>query len=357
MPQNELMTRGLVGHRRAVHRWTGTVLALALSCAGMAAAQTCTNRGDLDEIYCDQNKDLLADLPADPAKRKNPSAILMSYTPQEDAQAYEKLWQPYVDYMSQCTGKKTRFFQVHSPAATVEAIRSGRITLSTLSSGDTPFAVNIAGAQPFAIRGDAKGPTGYRLVVIVKKASPYKTLKDLAGKRVAHAAPSSNSGNLAPRALFPAEGLVPDKDYKVLYSGKHDSSIAGVQSGDYDAAAIADDVLDRMVQRGIVKPDELRIIYRSKPFPNGSMVMAHDLVPELQKKLADCTMSFKFTPDLIKAFQGADRFWPLNYQKDFELVRKVAETSGESFNRAAYDKRMAKEAEAAKSQSAQGGKK
>ena len=47
------------------------------------AAQTCTNRGDLDAIYCDQNKDLLADAPSDPAKRKNPSTILMSYTPQE----------------------------------------------------------------------------------------------------------------------------------------------------------------------------------------------------------------------------------------------------------------------------------
>jgi phosphonate transport system substrate-binding protein len=315
---------------------------------GPAAAQECKNRGDLDAIYCDQNKDLLADPPADPTKRKNPSSLLMSYTPQEDAQAYEKLWQPFVDHMSQCSGKKARFFQVHSPAATVEAIRSGRITLSTLSSGDTPFAVNIAGAVPYAIRGDAKGPTGYHLVVIVKQSSPFKSLKDLIGKRVAHAAPSSNSGNLAPRALFPAEGLVPDKDYKVLYSGKHDSSIAGVQSGDYDAAAIADDVLDRMIQRGIVKPDELRVIYRSQPFPNGSMVMTHDLTADLQQKITDCTMSFKFTPELIKAFQGADRFWPLNYQKDFALVRKVAEASGESFNRAAYDKRVAREADAAK---------
>ena len=330
-----------------------TALAAALATGfstGSSAAQTCTNRGDLDAIYCDQNKDLLADAPSDPAKRKNPSTILMSYTPQEDAQAYEKLWQPFVDHIAQCAGKKARFFQVHSPAATVEAIRSGRITLSTLSAGDTPFAVNIAGAVPYAIRGDAKGPTGYQLVVIVKANSPFKSLKDLAGKRVAHAAPSSNSGNLAPRALFPAEGLVPDKDYKVLYSGKHDSSIAGVQSGDYDAAAIADDVLDRMIQRGIVKPDELRVIYRSKPFPNGSMVMAHDLTTELQKKITECTLSFRFTPALIKAFQGADRFWPLNYQKDFALVRNVAEASGESFNRAAYDKRVVRETAIAKPQ-------
>ncbi len=329
-----------------------TVIVATAFAASNGVAQTCPSRGDLDEIYCDANKDLLADAPSDTAKRKNPSTILMSYTPQEDAQAYEKLWQPFVDHISQCSGKKARFFQVHSPAATVEAIRSGRIALSTLSAGDTPFAVNIAGAVPYAIRGDAKGPTGYHLVVIVKKSSPFKSLKDLVGKRVAHAAPSSNSGNLAPRALFPAEGLVPDKDYKVLYSGKHDSSIAGVQTGDYDAAAIADDVLDRMIQRGIVKPDELRVIYRSKPFPNGSMVMAHDLNTDLQKKIADCTLSFRFTPELIKAFQGADRFWPLNYQKDFELVRKVAEASGESFNRAAYDKRVARETEAAKSQGA-----
>jgi len=324
------------------------LLAVSLSAT---AQPTCPHRGDLDVVYCDQNRNLVADAPADPAKRKNPSTLLMSYTPQEDAQAYERLWQPFVAHMSTCSGKKTRFFQVHSPAATVEAMRSGRINLSTLSTGDTPFAVNIAGAVPYAIRGDARGPTGYRLVVIVKNNSPIKNLKDLVGKRVAHAAPSSNSGNLAPRALFPAEGVVPDKDYKVLYSGKHDNSISGVQSGDYDAAAVADDVLDRMIQRGIVKLDELRVVYRSKPFPNGSMVMSHDLNADLQKKIVDCTINFKFTPELIKAFQGADRFWPLDYQKDYALVRNVAESSGESFNRAAYDKRIAREAEAAKTQS------
>ena len=86
-----------------------------------------------------------------------------------------------------------------------------------------------------------QGPDSGSIVVL--KDSPFQKLADLKGKRIAHTTPSSNSGNLAPRALFPAEGLVPDKDYKPLFSGKHEHSIAGVAAGDYDAAPIAHDDL------------------------------------------------------------------------------------------------------------------
>ncbi|MFN5542733.1 MAG: phosphate/phosphite/phosphonate ABC transporter substrate-binding protein [Betaproteobacteria bacterium] len=317
--------------------------------APTASAQTCKNRGELDTIYCDNDGDMLADTPTDPKKLRNPSMLLYGYTPTEDTALYEKLWQPYIDHMTSCTGKPTRFFKVHSAAATIEALRSGRIHVSQLSAGDTPFAVNIAGAQPFAIRGDAKGPAVYRLVLLVKKDSPFQAPKDLKDKRIAHVTPTSNSGNLAPRALFPAQGLTPDKDYKVLYSGKHDNSVAGVMSGDYDAAAVADDVWFRMIDRGMVKADDLRVIFRSKPFPPGSAVVVHDLLPELKKKIADCTINYRFTPELTAAFRGtADRHWPLDYKEDYDAVRAVAKASGEVFTREALAKRAAESAAGAK---------
>ena len=321
-----------------------TLAFLAVIALPASSQDTCTHRGDLDLLYCDEDRNMTADAPTNPKKLKNPAAIMLSYSPQEDAVVYEKLWTPFVDHLKTCTGKPVRFLPVYSSAATVEAMRSGRIQLSLLSAGDTPFAVNIGGAVPIAIHGTAKeGIAAYHLIVVVKKDSAFKTLADLKGKRVAHVSPSSNSGNLAPRALFPKEGLVPEKDYKVLYSGKHDNSVSGVINGDYDAGAVADDVLIRMIQRGAMKPDDVRIIYKSQPFPAGSLALAHDLDPQLAKKITDCTFTFRFSAELAAAFRGPDRFVPLDYKRDYASVRHVAEASGESLNRAGFDARKARE--------------
>ena len=323
---------------------------LTFACAwpGLAAAQDCKHRGDLDQNYCDENKDLVADTPKDAKKVKNPSTIVFTYTPVEDPAVYEKIFQPFTESLGKCLAKKVVFYQVNSNAAEIEAMRSGRLHVGGFSTGPTAFAVNIAGAVPFAVKGTEKEFQGYNLLVVVKKSSALMKLSDLKGKKVAHTSPSSNSGHMAPLALFPAEGLTPDKDYKILFSGKHDQSIMGVNSGDYDGAAVASDVYHRMAARGQIKEDDFRVIYRSTKFPTSSFAYAHDLEPELAKRLVKCFYDYRFTPEMQKAFDGADRFFPVTFQKDWEVVRQVASGSGEAFNRSAYEKQTAKEAETAK---------
>jgi phosphonate transport system substrate-binding protein len=216
--------------------------ALATLATPALAADACTNRGELDTMYCDSNKDLVADAPTDAKKWKNPSTIVFTYTPVEDPAVYENIFKPFTAYLAKCLDKKVVFYQVQNNAAEIEAMRSGRLHVGGFSTGPTAFAVNLAGAIPFAIKGTEKEFQGYNLIVIVKAGSPYQKLSDLKGKKVAHTAPSSNSGHLAPLALFPGEGLAPEKDYKPVFSGKHDQSVLGVGSGDYDAAAVASDV-------------------------------------------------------------------------------------------------------------------
>ena len=306
--------------------------------AAATAADSCKFRGDLDEKYCDDDRDLVADTPKDPKQWKDPPFLLFTYSPLEDPAVYEKVLSNFIDHLKICTGKRIHFYSVLSNAAAIESMRSGRMHLGMFSTGDTAFAVNLAGAVPFAIRGDAKGPQGYQLWTVVRADSPYQKLSDLKGKKVAHVSPSSNSGNLAPRALMSAEGLTPDKDYKVLYSGRHENSVTGVATGDYDAAHVASDVVLRMEDRALIKKGELRVIYRSPTFPPGGMSMAHDLKPELQKKIRDCVQSYQYSPEMVKAFQGADRWWPIVYQRDWEAIRKVAAATGEAFDRKALER-------------------
>jgi phosphonate transport system substrate-binding protein len=332
-----------------MHRahWLAAALLIALPLTSWAQ-DTCKNRGDLDALYCDENGDLVADPPKDPKKFKNPNTLVFTYTPVEDPAVYENVFRPFTDHLSKCTGKRVVFYQVQSNAAEIEAMRSGRLHVGGFSTGPTNFAVNLAGAIPFAVKGNANELQGYQLHLIVKKDGPFQKITDLKGKRVAHTSPSSNSGNLAPRALFPPLGLVPDQDYKVLYSGKHDQSILGVGTGDYDAAPIASDVFKRMAARGQIKAEDYRVIWKSDTFPTSSFAYAHDLEPKLRDTMLKCFYDYRFTAEMQKAFDGADRFFPITYQKDWALVRKVAEGSGEKFNRAAYEKETKREEEARK---------
>jgi phosphonate transport system substrate-binding protein len=319
--------------------WRGAfATALALGATTAAQAQeACAHRGDLDAQFCDANRDLVADTPTDPKRLKDPSTLVFAFTPVEDPAIYEKLFRPFMGHLSQCVGKKVVFFPVQSNAAQIEAMRSGRLHIAAFSPGPVNFAVNLSGAVPFAIRGNEQGPVGMHLKMIVRKESSFQKLEDLKGKRIAHTSPSSNSGNLAPRALFPKIGLTPDTDYKVVYSGTHDQSILGVKTGDYEAAPVASDVLQHMTDRGVVKADDFRVLYTSEMFPTDAYAYAYNLEPALQTKIKQCFYDYKVPAEMAKGL-GGDRFLPITYQKDWELVRTVAASAGELFTRDAFDK-------------------
>jgi phosphonate transport system substrate-binding protein len=296
---------------------------------GSARAQDCP-RGDLDKAYCDRDGDLVADTPTDPKELVNPSTIIFSYTPVEDPAVYSKVWDGFIKHMENVTGKKVVFFPVQSNAAQLEAMRSGRLHVAGVNTGGNPIAVNCAGLVPFAIMAGKDGTFGYEMEIIVPADSPIKTPADLKGKKVAFTSPTSNSGFKAPSAILKSDfNLEAGRDFEPTFSGKHDNSILGVANKDYDAAAIANEVMHRMVERKVVDPAKIRTIYKSETFPTTGYGYVYNLDPKLVAKIKEAFFTFQWEGSALKAeFKDEDRFVPITYKKDWSVIRKIDAANG-----------------------------
>ena len=313
----------------SIARLAGCVAAMTVIGTGLAVAQDCP-RGDLDKAYCDRNGDLVADAPADPKQLINPSTLIFAYTPVEDPALYSKVWDGFIKHAEKVTGKKVVFFPVQSNAAEIEAMRSGRLHIAGISTGPTPIAVNCAGYVPFAIMGTQGGTFGYEMEIIVPADSPIKTPADLKGKKVAFTAPTSNSGFKAPSAILESEfNLKAERDFTPVFSGKHDNSVLGVANKDYDAAAIANEVMFRMFERKVVDKAKIRTVYKSETFPTTSYGIAHNLDSALAAKIKEAFFTFPWEGSALKAeFKTEDRFVPITYHKDWSVIRKIDAATG-----------------------------
>lgn len=322
-----------------ITRWAVAAMLAAGLAAPEAHAQACANRGDLDARYCDEDGNLVADLPKDAKQWQNPATLVFSYTPVEDPAVYENVFDEFMQHLAKVTGKRVRWFPAESYAAQVEALRSGRLHIAGVATGPTPYAVNLAGFEPLVSMVRPDGGIGYTLQLITQKDSPIKSIADLKGKRVAHVSPSSNSGDLAPRALFTSKGITPGKDYEVLYSGKHDNSIMGVVNKDYDAAPVASTVVERMQARGMFKPDALRVIYESAPFPRTAFGVPHNLAPELKAKIKEAFLTFDFKKSKLgKEFKDTEKFGPIDYKENWRDVRTIQQASGVKYTQESLGK-------------------
>ncbi|MCG8561617.1 MAG: phosphate/phosphite/phosphonate ABC transporter substrate-binding protein [Hyphomicrobiales bacterium] len=289
-----------------------------------ANAEDCP-RGTLDKAYCDRDGDLVADLPTDPKKWVDPDTIIFSYTPVEDPAVYQKVWDGFIKHMAEVTGKKVVFFPVQSYAAQYEAMRSGRLHIAGVNTGGNPVAVSCAGFVPFAMMASKDGSFGYEMEIIVPADSPLKSPADLKGKKLAFTSPTSNSGFKAPSAILKSEfGLVAKKDFDTAFSGKHDNSILGVANKDYEAAAVANSVLKRMIDRKVVDPAKIRTIYRSQTFPTTGYGHAHNLHPEVAARIRQAFFTFPWEgSDLQKEFKKEGRFISIHHKHDWDVIRKI----------------------------------
>lgn len=325
------MIRGMTkaGVQCAVTRWARLCLVLAVAWPLMAY-------GQLSPRYRDADNDRVADTPIDRGEWRDPRILVFAYTPVEDPALYSQVWDGFIDHLSRLTGKEIRFFPVQSNAAQIEAMRAGRLHVAGFNTGSTPVAVNCAGFVPFAMMAAADGSYGYEMEIITQPDSDIEDPADLQGRQLAFTSPTSNSGYKAPTSILLDEfGLTAERDYSTSYSGSHDNSILGVINGDYDAAAIANEVLQRMQARDIIQADQYRNIYTSRTFPTTAYGVSSELDPALVARIREAFFSFDWQGSaLLEEFSdaGMEQFIPVTFGEHWAVIRQIDRASNTVYN-------------------------
>jgi phosphonate transport system substrate-binding protein len=244
------------------------------------------------------------------------------------------VWDGFVNHMADVTGKKVVFFPVQSYAAQYEAMRSGRLHVAGVNTGGNPVAVSCAGMVPFAMMASTDGSFGYEMEIIVPADSDITTPADLKGRSLAFTSPTSNSGFKAPSALLMSEfNLEAEKDFATAFSGKHDNSILGVANKDYEAAAIANSVLIRMIDRDAVDPAKIRTVYKSATFPTTGYGHAHNLHPSVVAKIKQAFFTFPWEGSELQAeFKKEGRFVSIHHKSDWDVIRKIDTANGVTYD-------------------------
>ena len=278
------------------------------------------------EGWVDADGDLLADAPA-AEQCVTPERLVFCYVDEDAA----TVWQPFLDAVAERTGIATEYV-VFTKDEQLDALASGKLHLTAINTGLVPSAVETAGFIPVCTNGSADG-FGYTMDLLAKADSPIKKIEDLKGgdkqKKITFVTPTSNSGFKAAFLLLMNEyNMLPDRDYKFGFSTDHGLSVKELLDGKTDAVPVASDYFADMVASGEVKAEDVRAIYQSKPFPPIALGYAYNLAPEIRDAIKLSLLEFQWqgTP-LVEAYggSGADRFVPVDYKKDWAIIRDIDE--------------------------------
>jgi phosphonate transport system substrate-binding protein len=192
----------------------------------------------------------------------------------------------------------------------IEALRSKKLDIALLGPFSYVLAASVAEVEAFAVPETQKQGATYRAVIIARKDHGISSLKDLQGKTFAFVDPSSTSGHLFPKAALIKAGYEPERFFsRVIFSGGHDASAIAVQNGKVDAAAVADVLVETAYKRGMLKPEEVGVIWTSDPIPGAPFVYRKDLPEDLKAKLRKSLSEIRDMPwgtNVIKRWQPTD---------------------------------------------------
>ncbi|QER42637.1 PhnD/SsuA/transferrin family substrate-binding protein [Thermodesulfobacterium sp. TA1] len=198
-------------------------------------------------------------------------AILPLYSPLTIYQRFE----PLMKYLSEKTGKEFKIVIPRNFEEFISLVKKREVHFAYQNPYVYAFLSKTGHAKAIALTvgedcvdepSDICGGDRFRGVIIVKKDSPLKTIRELKNKRILIVSPYSAGGFLSQKIYLEKRGYDLKRDFKLIDVKRQERVIIGVYKGEADAGFIRESALGVFGKE--VDLSQIRVLTPTEFLPN-----------------------------------------------------------------------------------------
>ena len=217
-------------------------------------------------------------------------------------------------YVQDLLGVETKIFTPADYDGVIQGLLGGSIDMAWLgaSAYAKTYLTNPEAVDVVLVKTNLDGSFSYHSIGFARKDSGIASLEDMKGKKFGFGDPNSTSGYLIPSIEIPQiTGASMDNGAyfgEGVFTGVLEQTIVAVKNGDVDGGVTWADgqgewedgynsgALRKAVDAGLVDMNDLVEIWRSKPIPEGPIVLRRALPADVKEKVTQ----------LLKDLHGKD---------------------------------------------------
>ena len=212
-------------------------------------------------------------------------------------------------YTEELLGVPAKLFTAADYNGVIQGLIGGTLDMAWLgaSAYAAVYVEDPEAVEPVLVKTNLDGSFTYYSIGFARKDRNVTSLSDLKGKVFGFGDPNSTSGYLIPSVEIPAiiGATMESGDYfgEVRFTGGHEQTIVAVFNGDIDGGVTWADglgdwedgynsgALRRAVDAGLVDMNDMVEIWKSKPIPEGPIVLRKALPADVKAKMIELTAS------------------------------------------------------------------
>ncbi len=225
-----------------------------------------------------------------------PKPLVFGVLPAVDAGRMQSDHAVLVDELQKALGRPIRLLVADDYQDILHKLIDGEVNLALLS----PYmyvGIKSDVQKDVLVQRRMADADSNRGVCVVKASSPFKTLADLAGKRVAYVHLGSTSGHFYPRIELRKQGIDPAKHFASrVFAGSHDAVLAAVDIGTADLGCLS--------ARTVAAAKGVRVLVRTEPIPDDVIIARQDVSEAERQKLRSFFLGAAQNPKLKAAMEA-----------------------------------------------------